>query len=123
MSPPPHRAESDRSRSPQLEVRPVRTHIHRLPHWDWGIGTRFVITGPNPCGGWKPRFWTGFPGSPGSRRVKADEQWIDVQQTFTVEELQRQRRYPFFVTARVRVDDKYLWINIAKNHDMWAQEI
>ena len=93
------------------------------------VGDVFEISGPGGtwreamvrrgrANGWQPRAWSSCPGDPNSEAVGPESLYVDFMARFEALEVRTSRR---FVSARIEVNGRYVWVNVAKNGKDWVR--
>ena len=94
---------------------------------DIAAGVTFRITGPRDCwwpgkyGGWQPRVWTSHPDDAASELVRAQELYVDFSNTFKALEVRACARG--FVSARLEIAGRFVWLNISKHGTPWVHRV
>ena len=76
---------------------------------------------PGKSGGWQPRVWSSHPDDATSEMVRARELYVDFGSRFHALEVRVCARG--FLSARVEVGCRCVWLNVAKNGRDWARRV
>ena len=76
---------------------------------------------PGKSGGWQPRVWSSHPDDATSEMVRAPELCVDFGSRFLALEVRVCARG--FLSARVEVGCRCVWLNVAKNGRDWVRRV